>query len=139
MLRFLVGDKSIIFKVMVVLILLDDVVCELMYKPIHSTADETTPRRFQRGLHIRMVGLDRCVCVLPCVWDMSIIHDPYGELRKPRAFDVSLECLSTGDQGLQPVEALSCVFEDCLGGVRGLRQVHQRSQLSQSPGSSDNS
>jgi hypothetical protein len=102
---------------MVVLILLDDVVCEIMDKPIYSTADETAPRRFQHALHIRMVGLDRCVRVLPCVRDMSVIHDPHGELRKPHAFDVSPECLSTGDQDLQPVEALSRVLEDYLGWV----------------------
>jgi hypothetical protein len=105
-------------------------------KPIDASSDETALRCLEDSLHVPVVRFYRGDRVLPDVRKMPVTCQPHIYLRHPLLFNVGPERLRPRHHSSNILETLCCLLRDSFRWILRLLQVHQRSQFSQCPRSS---
>jgi hypothetical protein len=138
MLDLLIWYETIFLQVLIVLVFHDNVLSELVDKPVHAASDETAFGCPKDGLHVAVVRFYGRICILPSMRKVSITCEPHIQLRHPLLLHVRPESLRSQNHGPNILETLRRLLQDNFCGIPRLLQVHQGSQFLQSPCSSWN-
>ena len=135
-LDLLIWYETTFLQVLIILVFHDNVVSELVDKPIYAASDKMTFGCTKDGLHVVMVRFYGCVSVLPNKRKVSITCKPHIQFWHPLLFHVCLESLYSQHHGLNILETLRCPLWDNFCGIPRFLQVHQGFQFLQIPRSS---
>jgi hypothetical protein len=117
MLGLLIRYETTFLEILIVLVFHDNVVSELVDKPVHAASDKTAFGYPEDGLHVAVVRFYGRVSVLPSVRKVMSTCEPHIQLRDPLLLHVRLESLRSRHHGPNILETVCRPLRDSFRGI----------------------